>query len=321
METTSSPERDRDARTSRLVLSLANQISELARVNRLPEGTHLTEQWIAGELQVSRSPIRRALALLREIGIVRHVANRGYFLTRPGQDLEPVDDAPPEDDDEIYFRVVDDFLHGRLDHEFTAAGVARRFAVPVRTVQRTLVRLEGEDLLRRKPGRGWEFQGILSTTQGHEDSYRFRMIVEPAALLEPGFTVDAEALALQRERQEALLRGQILSSSRRHLFQANAEFHETLVGSANNPFLLDALRRQNRIRRLIEYRYQFDRGRMVAQAREHLLLLDLVEAGRMEEAARALRMHLDRVRWIKTGVGAEPPILTRESLARTARPQ
>lgn len=317
METTSSPERDGDVRTSPLVLSLANQISELARVRRLPEGTHLREQWIAGELQVSRSPIRRALALLRDIGIVQHVANRGYFLARPGDSLEPAVQGPPQDeDDEIYFRLVDDFLHGHLDNEFTAAGIARRFAVPPHTVQRTLARLEGEDVIRRKPGRGWEFQGILSTTQGHEDSYRFRMIVEPAALLEPGFSVAHEALVRQRERQEALLRGQILSSTRRHLFQANAEFHETLVGSANNPFLLDALRRQNRIRRLIEYRYQFDRGRMVAQAREHLLLLELVEAGRLEDAARALRMHLDRVRWIKTGVGTEPPILTRESLVR-----
>lgn len=301
--------RGTNARTSALVVSLANQISELARVRGLEEGEHLTEQWIADELQVSRTPVRRALSLLQEIGTVRQVPNRGYFLARAGRELEPAVPLREREEEDVYFRVVDDFLGGRLDQEFTAADIARRYGVPAREVQRTLVRLEAEDLVRRKPGRGWEFQGVLSTVQSHDHSYRFRMIVEPAALLEPGFEVDAEAFAVHRERQEALLRGRVLSSSRGSLFQTGAEFHEMLVGCSNNPVLLDAVRRQNRIRRLIEYRHQFDRTRMVGQAREHLLLLDLLESGRAEEASRMLHAHLDRVRWIKTGVGEEPPAL------------
>lgn len=309
------PRRARAGQTSPLVLSLANQISELLRVRRLPEGAHVAEQWLADELQVSRSPVRRALSLLREIGIVHHVANHGFFLARSGDELEPVDrDNAPDDTDEVYFRVVDAFLSGQLSPDFTAAGIARRFGVPLRVVGRALARLEGEDLVRRKPGRGWEFQRILSTARGHDDSYRFRMIVEPAALLEPGFTVDSAAFARQRERQEGLLRGQVLSSSRRDLFQAGADFHETIVGCAHNPFLLDAVRRQNRVRRVLEYRHQFDRSRMLGQAREHLFLLDLLESGRIAEASRALRLHLDRVRWLKTGIGPEPPPLSMDTL-------
>lgn len=299
-----------DGRASALALSLATQISELARTGGLDEGAHLTEQWIADRLQVSRSPVRRALALLDEMGIVEHIPNRGYFLTRPGSELASVDAVPERDGQEdLYFRVVDDFLNDRLDREFTAAEIARRHGVAARHVQRVLVRMEAEDLVRRRAGRGWEFQEVLSTAEGHDHSYRFRMIVEPAALLEPGFAVDPEAFALHRERQEGLVRGRALSSARGTLFQTGAEFHEMLVGCANNPVLLDAVRRQNRVRRLIEYRHQVDRTRMVHQAREHLLLMDLLREGRIEEASRALHAHLDRVRWIKTGIGAEPPAL------------
>lgn len=230
------PRRDRGSQASGLALSLAGQISELVRTRGLDEGAHLTEQWIADELQVSRSPVRRALSVLEDVGIVRRVPHRGYFLARAGSELEPADQVGEHDEDGVYFRLVDDFLGGRLDQEFTAAEIARR-------------------------------------------------------------------------RQEMLLRGQVLTSSRGTLFQTGAEFHEMLVGCANNPFLLDAVSRQNRIRRLIEYRHQFDRTRMVTQAREHLRLLDLLEGGRTAEAARALHAHLDRVRWIKTGIGDEPPPL------------
>ncbi|GAA1093347.1 GntR family transcriptional regulator [Nocardiopsis composta] len=305
------PRRGGGARASALVLSLTARIGGLVRAEGLEEGAHLTEQWIADELQVSRSPVRRALALLEETGIVQRIPNRGYFLRRAGDDLEPVlgrIDAHGDGED-VYLRLVDELMRGGLAAEFSAAEAARRLGAPVREVQRALTRLEGEDLVRRRLGRGWEFQGALSTVQGHDHSYRFRMIVEPAALLEPGFAVDAAAFAVHRERQEALLRGRVLSASRGALFQAGADFHEMLVGCANNPVLLDAVRRQNRVRRLIEYRHQYDRTRMIGQAREHLLLLDLLEQGRTEEASRALHAHLDRVRWIKTGIGEEPPPL------------
>ncbi|MGO4430015.1 FCD domain-containing protein, partial [Streptomyces sp. MCAF7] len=144
-----------------------------------------------------------------------------------------------------------------------------------RQADRVLSRMEGEDLVRRKAGgRGWEFQHVMATVDAHDQSYRFRMIIEPAALLEPGFTVDTDAFARHRQQQEALLHGDILLLPRAELFQVNASFHEMLVGCSGNQFLLDAVRRQNRLRRLIEYRHQIDRSRLANQAREHLRLLD-----------------------------------------------
>jgi len=297
----------REAPRSSLATSLAMRIIDLALRHSLAEGAHVTEQWVADELGVSRSPVRKALVFLADVGIVERIPNRGFFLSRPAAELGAVDlDAASEAEETVYFQLVDDHLNGRFATEFTAADVTRRYGLSPRQAQRLLSRLEGEDLVRRRVGRGWEFQQVLSTVEGHDQSYRFRMIVEPGALLEPGFTVDAAAFAEHRSRQQSLLRGRVLTFSRAELFRTGAEFHEMIVGCAGNAFLSDALRRQNRVRRLIEYRHQFDRSRLVGQAREHLRLLELLERGETQAAAELLRAHLDRVRWLKTGVGPQP---------------
>ncbi|MET8976840.1 GntR family transcriptional regulator [Streptomyces sp. NPDC004539] len=291
-----------------LTTSIATRLVDLMRGASLVRGAHVTEQWAADELEVSRTPVRKAMHFLAEIGILERVPNRGFFLARDARDLTrpgPAEGAESDDAEEAaYFELADDQVGGRLENPFSSADVARRYRLTPRQAERVLSRMAAEDLVRRRPGgRGWEFQQVMATVGAHDQSYRFRMIVEPAALLEPGFTVDAEAFAVHRRQQEALLRGDILLLPRAELFQVNASFHEMLTGCSGNPFLLDAVRRQNRLRRLIEYRHQVDRSRLAGQAREHLRLLDLVEGGDRWAASEFLARHLDRVREIKTGIG------------------
>ncbi|MCP2163357.1 GntR family transcriptional regulator [Goodfellowiella coeruleoviolacea] len=285
------------------VTALAKQVVDLLRQADLPESAHVPEQWLADSLGVSRSPVRRALALLAELGLVRQEPNRGYFLVRPARDLRHADLSVGADPrEQAYFQIGDDYLSGRFTGEFTTAEVSRRYGLTTQQANRVLARMESEDLIRRRRGRGWEFQRLLSTVEAHDQSYRFRMIVEPAALLEPGFTVDAAAFAEHRAQQEALLRGDIALLPSDELFRVNSGFHEMLVSCAGNAYLLDSVRRVNRVRRLIEYRHHTDRARLVSQAREHLQLLDLVESGDLAQAAEFLRAHLDAVRAIKTGL-------------------
>lgn len=279
----------------------AMQVIDLVRRSALERGAHVREQWVADSLGMSRSPVRKALAYLAELGLVTQEPNRGYFLNRSAGELANVDLSAGSDvEEDAYFRIGDDYLSGRFTGEFTAADVCRAYDLTSRQADRVLSRMQREDLIRRRPGRGWEFQHLMSTAEAHDQSYRFRMIVEPAALLEPGFAVDAEAFALHRRQQEALLRGDALLLPRGELFRVNAEFHEMLVACAGNAYLLDSVRRVNRVRRLVEYRHQTDRQRLVRQAGEHLELLDLLEGGQQDAAAGFLRDHLDAVREIKT---------------------
>ncbi|ADI03970.1 GntR family transcriptional regulator [Streptomyces bingchenggensis BCW-1] len=290
-----------------LTTSMATRLLDLMRRSGLEEGAHVTEQWVADELEVSRTPVRKAMLFLAEVGILDRIPNRGFFLTRDARALTRPDLSEGEDvEQSAYFEIADDYVGGRFTGSFTAADIGRRYRLTPRQADRVLSRMEGEDLVRRKAGgRGWEFQHVMGTVDAHDQSYRFRMIIEPAALLEPGFTVDADAFTRHRQQQESLLHGDILLLPRAELFQVNASFHEMLVGCSGNQFLLDAVRRQNRLRRLIEYRHQIDRSRLANQAREHLRLLDLVESGDLKAASAFLGAHLDKVRSIKTGIGEE----------------
>ncbi|MDX2939364.1 GntR family transcriptional regulator [Streptomyces ipomoeae] len=287
-----------------LTTAMATRLLDLMRRSGLTKGAHVTEQWAADELDVSRTPVRKAMLFLTEVGILERVPNRGFFLTRDAGTLGRPELGEGDDvEQSAYFEIADDYVGGRFTGSFTAADIGRRYRLTPRQADRVLSRMENEDLVRRKAGgRGWEFQHVMAGVDAHDQSYRFRMIIEPAALLEPGFTVDAEAFARHRQQQEALLRGDILLLPRAELFQVNASFHEMVVGCSGNQFLLDAVRRQNRLRRLIEYRHQVDRSRLANQAREHLRLLDLIESGDLKEASAFLSAHLNKVRIIKTGI-------------------
>jgi DNA-binding GntR family transcriptional regulator len=99
-----------------------------------------------------------------------------------------------------------------------------------------------------------------------------------------------------------MINGGALKLSRSKLFQVGAEFHEMLVRCSGNRHFLDAIQRQNQLRRLLEYRSKSDRVLFADQCREHLKLLDLIEAEKLEAAANFLREHLYKVSRRKTTV-------------------
>lgn len=281
---------------------LAMQITELILRQELRAGTHLTEQWIADALRVSRSPVRGAMQLLEGLGVVAKEPNRGYFLKKSPASLKRSTLATESDPEEArYLKVADDRLKGSLGGEFTEAELMRRYDMTATQTRRLLTRMAREHLVHKKPGHGWAFEPVLDSTKAHNQSYRFRMIIEPAAILEPGFRINQAAFDRSRKLQQQLLDGGILKLSRVELFTISSEFHETIVECSGNRYLLDALKRQNQLRRIIEYRATLDRSRLVSQCREHLQLLDLLEAGKHREASTFLRQHLDVVRAIKTG--------------------
>ena len=302
--------RSRTFKSYDLSTNLAMQIVAMVQHKDLPLGTHLTEQTIVDAFNVSRSPARKAMALLGDLGILRSEKNRGYFLQKTGRALDRLAaSTPASNGDAFYLRVADDRLRGSLGTHVTEAEIMRRYDVTRAQAQHVLHRMARESLIIRKPGRGWMFQPMLDTEEAHNQSYRFRMIIEPAAVLEPTFAVDKEAFGRVRREQQAMLSGDMLRVSRARVFQIGAAFHETIVACSGNQFLLDAIRRQNELRRLIEYKGNVDRSRLVRQCEEHLKLLELLESGDRKAAAAFLRRHLDVVRSIKTGI--DVPAATR----------
>ncbi|HEX4327753.1 MAG TPA: GntR family transcriptional regulator [Burkholderiales bacterium] len=285
------------------VSSVAARILEVARRDDYAAGHHLTEQGLAEALGVSRSPIRKALQYLEALGVVESQPNRGFFLAKPAAKLQKLAAQLPaphaEAAEEDYLRIADDRLSGLLAEEVSEAELMERYGLPRGQVQRILNRMAKEGLVERKPGRGWLFLPMMTTADAHDQSYRFRMIIEPAALLEPDYRADPVALARCRREQEEMLERGIAKWSPAELFRIGAQFHETIIGFSGNRFLLEALRGQNRLRRVLEYRGNLDRQRLIRQCEEHLQLIALLQAGDFAQASAFLRDHLDVVRDIK----------------------
>ena len=260
----------------------------------------MTEQSLADTFRVSRSPIRKALALLAREGVLTRESNRGYFIKALPSGNQSSLRKNTDETEERYLRIADDRLAGRIEDHFTEAELMRRYGFARRELQRILHRMEKEGWVERKAGHGWRFVALADTVEAHAEGYRFRMLMEPAALLEPGFRIVGTELERLRRDQQMLLDGGVYRVSRAKLFEMGSDFHETLMSFSRNRFMVDAIKRVNAMRRLLEYRAHYDRERFAGQCREHLHLLELLENGTREGAARYLRKHLDIVRALKT---------------------
>ena len=278
---------------SRLQREAAGRIRELLVQRESPAGTHLPEIELSRELGISRTPVRAALALLAEERLLEFRPGRGFFLQRQ---LRESDRDPRAGADEAAERlsvaIARDRLRGTLDDEMSEADLMRRYGVTRAVLIRVLRQLAEAGMVERKRGHGWSFLPALSDAHGLRDSYHFRAIIEPAALLEPGFRPDPEWLRSIRARHEQLLAPGKDRFSAVRFFEMNAEFHEGLARASGNMFLHKAVVQQNRIRRFVNYDWTYGPGRVEVSVREHLAILDAIETGSLEWAAALLRRHI-----------------------------
>ena len=95
-----------------LAVRLAGEIAQLIAVGEVAPDEHLSTQKLADKFEVSRTPVREALELVREQGLVEKRTNRGYFARRLGkraqqsavQTLMTASEAPP-----AYYRLAEDW--------------------------------------------------------------------------------------------------------------------------------------------------------------------------------------------------------------------
>lgn len=277
---------------------LANQILDLVRDAKFEIGHHLREQQLADMLGVSRTPVRAALLLLAERGIVEARKNQGFFLRAQHGTLHRTGvEVPTTADQDLYARIVEDRLSGILEDSLTQADFARRYKIDRTLLQRTLTHLVNDGLISRNSGRGWTFSPTLDSQVALRDSYDFRTTLEPAGLLLASFQFDAGLLA--RSRLEHLyLEGHpdIASVDSRQLFDTDAQFHEMIATFSGNIFFLQSIQQQNRLRRLLEFGGYSNRHRVRDWCREHLEIIDAVFAGNKVEASKLMMRHLDSAR-------------------------
>lgn len=278
---------------------LAVQIAQIIQSDGIPAGSRLPERSLAERLRVSRSPVRAALRHLERLGVVG-ASKSGGFAVRDAAKSALLGEHEAEKDEDAYLAIARDRLEGLVPDRITENELMRRYGLSRTQVTRMLHRIAGEGWIERLPGHGWEFQPMLTSLQSYRDSYRFRLVVEPAAILEPNFVLDRAGLVARREQQVRLVEGEIWTISSAGLFQLNSGLHETIIECSKNAFFIESLRRVDHLRRLIEYKVALDRKRAVHACREHIALIDLLLDERRDEASAFMRRHLSSVSTEKT---------------------
>jgi DNA-binding GntR family transcriptional regulator len=274
---------------------MAGQILALARREGMQPGDRLIEQRLADALDLSRGPIRLGLKVLAAAGLAKGEAHRGFVLARStNSGAVATALAALSRGDEVYATIAADRLDGRLGTNVTEAELMRRYDLSRPELRRLLDRIAVEGWIERLPGYGWRFAETLSSAEAYEQALAFRAVIEPAAITQPGYRLSPDVMDRLRRRQLRILGGELERMSLGEVFQSGCEFHEEIMRGTDNPFFVETLKRVNSIRRLFAYRTFADRPGMRRHVKDHLRLLELLEAGGQVEAAQLMVRHLRR---------------------------
>ena len=291
------------AAPTRLQQEIAERILQLVRDDALAAGAWLNENATAKRLGVSRTPVRAALDHLAEQGVVRRHLNKGIELIQLPAANESA--RPPETLDLAMVRLARERENGLLPDEVSELEVMRRYELGRPEAQKLLARLADLDMVERKPGYGWRFLHEPRDQRLRDESYRFRLLIEPMAMLEPGFHVEPGWIAEMRARHAEALERPWRESSSIAFYEMNADFHEGLAAATGNRFFHSAMRRQNQLRRLSNYDWDQGMERVRVNCTEHMAMLDHLEAGENEVASALMRSHLMRASKLRRMIRVE----------------
>ncbi|HQU68931.1 MAG TPA: GntR family transcriptional regulator [Albidovulum sp.] len=277
--------------------SLADRIIRHIRTSDMAEGAHLTEAGLQDILGTSRQPIRSALGILADQGILQKVPNKGFFLCDPG--LAQAGAAPPADetsDEAIYLKIADERLSKRLADRVSENDLMRRYGISRLALRRVLTRISSEGWIERNEGRGWTFAALIDSVEAYRECYELRQVIETHGLRSPAFRLDRNVLADLRRRQTMVAEGGWQKLSQMELFETNSEFHEGLAELSGNRFLLSSVQKLNQLRRLVEYRQTLNTDQVRGQNAEHMGILDALDAGDTGLAADLMFAHLGKAK-------------------------
>jgi DNA-binding GntR family transcriptional regulator len=281
--------------SNRLHNELVARILQLLQEQQASAGHRVVEADLCAHFSVSRTPIRSALQLLAERGVLEARPNRGYVLRRPVRHAVDVDVQAARDEAEqsLFVSIARDRLEGHLPVQVTQSELMRRYNVPVALIIKVLRQLASLGVVERKAGHGWSFLPSLDSKAAQDESYELRMVVEPALLLLPKFQLDREWAAETRVRHEHFLHTPWRPTMVVRFYEVNADFHEGLARASQNRYLWHTIREQNSLRRFLNYSWPTEFERVRESVTEHLEILTALEQGKNKLAAALMTRHLE----------------------------
>ncbi len=268
-------------------------IAKLKADNALA-GCSLNESSLAQQFDVSRTPIRAVLKYMSAQGITKAVPNKGFVLLINAVQIEQKEQSVSQQsrEEKLYLRILLDLFFGELDCPISEKELQVRYDANRGEIQNVLRLLESDAIFHRSPGYKWQLDGVLNTLDRHTESYRCRLIFEPAGLLEPSWNLDRDRLESLRERHlKAISEPQSISASQ--LFNLSAEFHEVLAACSGNRFLLGIMQQHNRLRKATDLVSMHIQSSVTTSCQRRVEIIELLLKENNTQAATKLAQLLE----------------------------
>jgi len=300
-----------DSRTASRYAMIRQVLRDAIVNGAAAQGLVLLEAPLADLFGTSRVPVRKALNLLHEDGLISRFDGRGYLVNPEGAQIEPVRltlthkqfglDSSEElvDTRPLGERMYDEigaalstciaFGHYRLDEQ----SAAEHYGVSRAVVREALMRLRDRGLVEKEPYSQW-LAGPLTAREVTED-YELRACLEPEALRQTAPQLSREVLEAMLERVIAAQNGPQCSLA--DIERIEEDLHHHCLAGLNNRKIA-ALIRQGQNPMIISriFYSQLGIGPDEAMLAEHRLILELLLHGAFDAAALNLKEHLNRAR-------------------------
>lgn len=293
---------------NRLSADLARQIVSHLRQSGARRGDRLTERKLAKQFDVSRSPVRIALNMLTDQGILESKKNGGRYLAIGRDELEKHARTTPDNPvDELYEKISSDRILDDFPENVTEADLMRRYDVSRGLLLKVLNQMASEGLMERRKGHGWRCLPIINSPESYYFSYQFRQTIEPALLLTDRFEADEARLTRCYERHKELIEGLLFRMPPGEVYEVNADFHQMLADFSGNPFFQEAIRKQNQLRLIVEKRAAKHSSRMQESCREHMNIMEAIRNGDRKAASELMSYHLTKASRSFLGLSGDLP--------------
>ncbi|MDC5705854.1 GntR family transcriptional regulator [Vibrio europaeus] len=279
---------------TKLQQDLFNKVVSKLKVEHAKVGDSLNESSLAQQFEVSRTPMRAVLTYMSALGIAKAVPYKGFVLQLDAQAIKSDDVSDKEESrqEKLYLRLLMDLFFGDIDAAFSEKELQERYNANRGEIQSVLRLLESDGILRRSPGYKWHLDGVLNTLERHTESYRCRLIFEPAGLLEPSWSLDRHALEECRVHHlKAIQDPDAVSAS--ELFNLSAQFHERIAACSGNRFLLGNMQQHNRMRKATDLVSMHIQSSVTKSCQRRLDIIELVLAGDNQGASAKLTQLLE----------------------------
>ncbi|MCO7642406.1 GntR family transcriptional regulator [Pseudomonas sp. S 311-6] len=299
-----------DERSASRYEMIRNALRDAIRQGQAAPGLVLVEAPLAQIFGTSRVPVRKALHLLHEEGLLSRFDGRGYLVNPAQSALAPLrTPLTPEalglsDIDELIDnrslgeRIHDEltacvstfmvFGHYRLDEQVAAEtlGVSRAI------VREALMRIRDRGLVEKEPYAQW-LTGPL-TAQAVRDDYELRALLEPEALRQRAPFISRDTLSEMLDRVIAAQQPGV-NLRRSALARIEQDLHRDLLADLDNQKMAAAIRQAQgamNINPIIHATLRMSTDE--AMLREHRLVLEALLYGAIDTAALSLKDHLQR---------------------------